>query len=103
MMEENCHLGLDGPTAQQEQLTTVSYSTVPDSYPDYAVVSKAHAGPLCVQMSLDGKPISMQVDNGAAATLISQATRSSLWDSPPPLTKSNTSLMTYTGEDSGVI
>ena len=40
----------------------------------------------------------MQVDTGAAATLISQATYSSLWDSPPPLTKSSTSLMTYTGE-----
>ena len=95
---ENCHSNLGRPVAQQEQ--SVSSVLIPDSYPDtlYIVTSKNHIGPLHVQLTVDGKSISMQVDTGAAASLISQATYSSLWDTPPPLTKSNTSLITYTGE-----
>ena len=50
-------------------------------------MSKAHAGPFCVQMTLDEKPISIKVDTGAAATFISQATHSSLCETPPPLKK----------------
>ena len=95
---ENCHSNLGRSVAQQEQ--SVSSVLIPDSYPDtlYTVTSKNHIGPLHVQLTVDGKPISMQVDTGAAASLISQVTYSSLWDTPPPLTKSNTSLITYTGE-----
>ena len=95
-MIENCHSNLGRSVAQQEQ----SVSSVLNSYPDtlYTVTSKNHIGPLHVQLTVDGKPISMQVDTGAAASLISQVTYSSLWDTPPPLTKSNTSLITYTGE-----
>ena len=100
---ENCHSNLGRSVAQQEQ--SVSSVLIPDSYPDtlYTVTSKNHIGPLHVQLTVDGKPISMQVDTGAAASLISQVTYSSLWDTPPPLTKSNTSLITYTGEQVSIL
>ena len=81
---ENCHSNLDRPVAQQEQ--SVSSVLIPDSYPEklYTVTSKNHIGPLHVQLTVDGKLISMQVNTGAAAT--------PLWNTPPPLAKSNTSI-----------
>ena len=96
-MIENCHSNLGCPVEQEQSVSSI---LIPDSYPDtlYTVTSINHIGHLHVQLTVDGNLISMQVNTGAAATLISQAT---LWDTPPPLTKSNTSLITYVHRRTG--
>lgn len=54
--------------------------------------------PFNVELSLNGAPLSMQVDTGASATNISNSTYSTLWEVPPPLSESTVTLKTYTGE-----
>ena len=45
----------------------------------------------------------MQVDTGAAVSVIRHSVFQSLWDSPPSLMKSDVKLQSYTGEQIGVI
>lgn len=73
----------------------------PSPYPGtlFAMTGQNLRGPQNVQVSLDGKQISMQVDTGAAATLISQETYLSLWETPPCLQSCHNGLKTYAGEE----
>ena len=76
-------------------------STSADEYTLYAVVTqKAAASSLRTTVLIDNRPLDMEVDTGAAFSLISEATFSKLWgsDPTPPLQPSGFPLRTYTGE-----
>ena len=75
--------------------------TSADEYTLYAAVTqKAAASSLRTTVLIDDRPLDMEVDTGAAFSLISEATFSKLWgsDPTPPLQPSGLPLRTYTGE-----
>ena len=76
-----------------------------ESNEDYSLftLGSTHIPPLRVEVYLDQQPVSMQVDMGAAVSVISYNVFQSLWDSPPSLMKSDVKLQSYTGEQVGVI
>ena len=56
--------------------------------------------PLLVTVTVNDKELSMEVDTGAALSVISESTYRSTWpeDTRPPLKPSNAKLRTYSGE-----
>ncbi len=54
--------------------------------------------PYLVDISLDGSPLLMEIDTGAARSVISETVYRQLWKNPPPLQPSSAILRTYTGE-----
>ena len=78
-------------------------STSADEYTLYSVVTqKSPASSLRTTVLINNSPLVMEVDTGAACSLISEATFNKLWDSrtAPPLQPSGLPLplRTYTGE-----
>ena len=69
--------------------------TIQVSYALITLDSSPQHSSLTVQVSLNGKPLLMQTDTGASATVIS---RTSLWEILPPLEKCKSKLRTYTDE-----
>lgn len=69
-------------------------------YNMFAVFSSP-ASPFTVQVELQGAPLTMEIDTGAALSLISKATYSQLWpeQEAPTLEKTLIRLRTYTGEE----
>ena len=59
--------------------------------------------PIQIDLSLNGSPTQMELDTGAARTLISEKTYQSLWKKPPKLKKSSIKLRTYAGESLKVL
>ena len=56
-------------------------NTSVDEYTLYAVVTqKSTASPLCTPFLVNSHPVDMEVDTGAAFSLISEATFNKLWD-----------------------
>jgi len=53
--------------------------------------------PITVQLEVQGKPLLMEVDTGAAVSIISEETYDTLF-SQVPLNQSTVGLRTYTGE-----
>ncbi|CAI5686860.1 unnamed protein product [Oreochromis niloticus] len=62
--------------------------------------NKCHAEPIYATIQVNGKELQMEVDTGASASVISQATYYSLWHSggAPALQATEISLRQYTGE-----
>ena len=58
--------------------------------------------PLSVNITVDEVPIQMEIDTGAAVSLVSHATYAQHWESKP-LPKSTARLKTYSGEDINVL
>ena len=54
--------------------------------------------PYTVKLSVNGAPLKMEVDTGAAVSLISEATYKRLWKNPPKLKPTTTRLRTYSGQ-----
>lgn len=65
----------------------VDESASADQYTLYAVVTKSAASSLHTTVLIDNRPLDMEVDTGAAFSLISEMTLNKLWDSDtaPPL------------------
>ena len=59
---------------------------------------------MMAQVTIDGASLEMEVDTGASASIISEATYNKLWqaDNAPQLHPSDVKLRTYTGELLGV-
>ena len=55
---------------------------------------------MMVTLTLNGSPISMELDTGAGISIVSKQTYNQLWreNKPPPLQPSSVHLNTYTGE-----
>ena len=71
-------------------------------YPFFQVVAKGvyRVAPFTVSVVVNGTPLNMEVDTGAALSLISKATYDAAWstESAPKLQPATVSLRTYTGE-----
>ena len=76
--------------------------TTTDVFQLYTVGMKLATRPITVELSLDGKPITMEVDTGAAVSLISERTHKALFPETKPK-KSSIVLKTYTDERMPVI
>ena len=66
-----------------------------DDYPLYRV-SDSKMKPLFVSLKLDGKPFTMELDTGAAYSLVSEATFKELWPDSQ-LSATDVRLHAYTG------
>ena len=78
--------------------------TVTKSNEDYSLftLGSTHSPPSRVEVYLDQQPVSMQVDTGAAVSVISRNVFQSVWDSPS-LMKSDVKLQSYRREQIGAI
>lgn len=63
-------------------------------------LSEPRAEPISATLQINGKGLEMEVDTGASASVISQATYLNLWrkEEAPALKEANVRLTTYTGE-----
>ena len=59
--------------------------------------------PVVVEVTLNGAPISMQVDTGASRSVISRVMFTNLWANPPRLEPLGRPLLTYTGQEVPVV
>ena len=86
-------------SSQQEFQTDSSHQ----EYSLFAVNSKyASRNPIEVELVLDGRPVSMEVDTGASLSLVSKSTFEQLWPGRS-LQASTVQLRTYTGESLPVL
>ena len=69
----------------------------PDSHPPIFKVNARGSHPITVQMSINGKPLQMEVDTGAAVSVISSVVKNQLFPDVP-LAPPSVVLRTYTGE-----
>ena len=91
----NVSLGYVATSSDAEDTTT-------DVFQLYTVGTKSATQPITVELSLNGKPITMEVDTGTAVSLISERTHKALFPETKPK-KSSIVLKTYTDERMPVI
>ena len=68
----------------------------------YQVEGKSRP-PYVVELFINGAPLQMEVDTGAAMTLISEKTYRNLWKQPPKLKPKSIRLRTYSGQQMVVL
>ena len=98
---ETTFLVTSADTGSPTELTSRS-----DDDPVYSLFSMGNGPsnrPPLVDVHIDAKPISMQVDTGASVTVLSKVTYSSFWPVPPTLQNCNSNLTTYSGEKISVL
>ena len=54
--------------------------------------------PCIVELSVNGAPMKMEVDTGAAVSLSSELRYKKLWKNPPKIKPTTTRLRTYSGQ-----
>ncbi len=74
----------------------------PSEYTLYQVVARSPVKPLEVDVEINGQKLSMEVDTGAAVSLISETTFQKWWPGTP-LEPSSARLQTYSGEPIAVV
>ena len=86
------------PSGEKKAHWTDAYDS--SSNIDIYNVQRVRSGtkPYIVNISINDAPLRMEIDTGAAVSLISKATCDSLWDTPPTLVPTNTRLRTYSGQ-----
>lgn len=69
-------------------------------YPIYTVTENMHSGKFMIELQINGNPLSMEIDTGAAVTTISSNTLLKLFPNTnlKKLSTTNTKLKTYTGQ-----
>ena len=66
-------------------------------------MSELNKAPNLVELSVNGAPLHMEVDTGAAVSLISEATHRSMGDTLPQLNPTTVRLRTYSGKQLTVL
>lgn len=80
-----------------EQKTNCLTTDDDDSVADIYHVEEKNKPPYVVNLSLNDAPLQMELDTGAALSLISESTYKKLWKVPPKLKPTTTRLRTYSG------
>ena len=80
----------------EEHSDSHSYSSSQEDYPLFTLPGKTR--PIVVAVQVQGVDLPMELDTGASLSLISETTYSKLSNILNPLTQSNITLTTYTGE-----
>ena len=62
------------------------------------LVSKPKAVPLTTQVKIDGRCLTMEIDTGAAVTVISATTYKTMWGPSTPLLRESTTILKAYGE-----
>ena len=101
-----CRLKQKG-TNERSQQTSQHTNTVEENETqseevyDLYTVTKSHKKPIYVTVTAHKKPLKMEIDTGAAVSIISKLTYDTLWSSndAPPLERVAITLRTYTGEE----
>jgi len=62
------------------------------------VLRKERQPPILAHVLLNGQPLTLEVDTGAATSLINEETYHTLWRNPPVLEPANETLRSYLGE-----
>ena len=86
------------PSGEKKAHWTDAYDSSSDG--DIYNVQRVRSGtkPYIVNVSINDAPLRMEIDTGAAVSLISKATCDSLWDTPPTLVPTKTRLRTYSSQ-----
>ena len=95
-VSENLASGTETPTPPVEDCPTYSLFTL----------GSRNNKPWMVDLLVNGKQVSMQIDTGASVSVINFETYTSLWSSPPPplvINEPRPKLRTYTGEEIQVL
>ena len=73
-----------------------------EEYDSFQLSSEKQTKPLEMHMKIEGQPESMELDTGAAVSMVSESTYNQLWPTKSPQ-KSFTRLRTYTEEQISVL
>ena len=92
----------DGKEATKKRIGTVTNATTSSSDGLYAINDKSSVKPFTVDVKLNGKPFSMELDTGATVSLISENTFKQLFPGTK-LQPSNTQLHSYSRESISVL
>ena len=92
----------DGKEATKKRIGTVTETSTSDSEGLYTISDKSLVKPFTVDVKLNGKPLSMELDTGATVSLISQNTFKRLFPGTE-LQQSSTKLHSYSGESISVL
>ena len=69
-----------------------------DTNPSLHLQRKERQPPILANVLLNGQPLTLEVDTGAATSLINEETYRKLWEEPPPLEPAHERLRSYLGE-----
>ena len=69
-----------------------------DTRPPVRVLRKERQPPILAHVLLNGQPLTLEVDTGAATSIINEETYHTLWSNPPVLEPANETLRSYLGE-----
>ena len=69
-----------------------------DTSPSLHLQRKERQPPILANVLLNGQPLNLEVDTGAATSLINEETYRTLWEEPPPLEPAHERLRSYLGE-----
>ena len=76
--------------------------SIQNEYPLYCLSDAGRSKPINVEVVVDGKPLTMELDTGAAVSLVSESTYQQYWPDRQ-LQECKTRLITYSGEPLGVL
>lgn len=87
---------------------TIAESDTTSELPEYPmnVIETQTSQPFSVEIQLNKKPVTMEIDTGASLSIMSKHTYQSAWpteSNAPPLQPSSAKLHTYTGESITVL
>ena len=75
--------------------------SIQNEYPLYCLSEAERSKPINVEVVVDGKPLTMELDTGAAVSLVSESTYQEYWPDRQ-LQECKTRLSTYSGEPLGI-
>ena len=80
----------------------VEQDSIQNEYPLYCLSDAGRSKPINVEVVVDGKPLMMELDTGAAVSLVSESSYQEYWPDRQ-LQECKTQLSTYSGEPLGVL